>query len=49
MRYPYDSMIEIKKRQKEYNRQGCIQFLLFFLLMAVCIILCSIFAGNVFE
>jgi hypothetical protein len=42
-------MIEIKKRQKEYNRQGCIQFLLFFLLMAVCIILCSIFAGDAFE
>ena len=39
MRYPYDSIIEIKKRQKEYNRQGCIQFLLFFLLMAVCMAL----------
>jgi len=49
MDYSSKSYNDRLREQREYDRQGCIQFLLFLLLMAVCIILCSIFAGDAFE
>lgn len=37
MKYPYDSYIEIEKRKKTRDMHGCLQFILFFLLMAIVI------------
>lgn len=49
MDYSSKSYNDRLREQKEYDRQGCIQFILFFLLMALCITLCAIFAGDAFE
>ena len=37
MDYSMKSFKQKKYEEKEFNRQGCIQFLLFFLIMIACI------------
>lgn len=33
-----DSYNDELKKQREFDRQGCIQFILFFILMAACVL-----------
>jgi len=49
MDYSSKSYNDRLREQKEFDRQGCIQFIFFFLLMAVSAALCIIFAGDTFE
>jgi hypothetical protein len=49
MDYSSKSYNDRLREQYRFNRNGCIQFLLFFLMMAIGMILCAIFSGDAFE